>query len=185
MQGVLVQINQSPRGVPKRPMPSGLLSFSGLVGDRGDHSAHDNEPDQQILLLAAEVVEALGLSGYPVYPGALGENLTTKGLEPSQWRTAQRFQIGSAVIELTKPREPCGALLVYGPHILRDIYDRDVHAGNPDSVRWGHSGFFARVLKEGIVSPGDPIRFLDADPGAWECLPPTQAEPENICDLSR
>lgn len=161
MQGILVQINQSPRGVPKHPIPTGMLSRSGLVGDRQDHPEQDNEPDQHVLLLAAESVEALRSVGYPVYWGALGETLTTRGLAPQEWRSGQRFQVGAAVIELTKPREPCGALLSYGEHILHDLYDREVHAGNPESARWGQSGFYARVLKEGLINPGDLIQLLD------------------------
>ncbi|MDQ6760077.1 MAG: hypothetical protein M3Z32_09465, partial [Acidobacteriota bacterium] len=65
------------------------------------------------------------------------------------------------VIELTKVRAPCSALLVYGSSINQDLYDRQVKAGNPASPLWGLSGLYASVLKTGIIRQDDIITLVD------------------------
>jgi MOSC domain-containing protein YiiM len=100
--------------------------------------------------------------GYPVYYGALGENLTTRGLDPREMRAGQRFRVGQAVIELTQVRGPCKSLDVYGPEIKNEIYDAAVKAGDTSSPRWARSGFYAAVVRPGPVRTHDIIGLSDA-----------------------
>ena len=37
------------------------------------------------------------------------------------------------------------------------MYDARVQAGDPDSPRWGLSGFYASVVRPGPAQAGDPI----------------------------
>ena len=111
-----------------------------------------------MLLICSEVITELSDAGYPIFPGALGENLTTRDLDHRQLRIGQRYRIGGDVlIELTKIRVPCQTLNVYGPGIQQAIYDKQVKAGDPASPRWGMSGFYARVLTVGEIRLNDPI----------------------------
>ncbi len=65
-------------------------------------------PKQAVLMASAEVIDDLAARGFPVYYGAIGENLTVSGLDPHMWRAGQRYRVGmDAVIELTKRRTPC------------------------------------------------------------------------------
>ena len=64
------------------------------------------------------------------------------------------------VAQITEPREPCVALNRYG-NILGLIYDRQVRARNMRSKKWGLSGFYAEVIREGVVSPGQEITLVD------------------------
>jgi MOSC domain-containing protein YiiM len=43
----------------------------------------------------------------PLDPGAFGENLTTTGLLEEQVRVGDYFQVGTAVLMATQPRQPC------------------------------------------------------------------------------
>jgi MOSC domain-containing protein YiiM len=99
--------------------------------------------------------------GYPVFPGALGENLTTRGIDRRELRIGQRFRCGAAAIQLTELRLPCNALSIYGSvygrGIQSAIYDARAMQGDPSSDVWGLSGFYASVIEGGIVRPGDPI----------------------------
>ena len=63
---------------------------------------------------AVSVTDEVMAIGFPVYPGALGENLTTRGLDRRALRIGQRFRCGTATIRLTELRLPCGTLNVYG-----------------------------------------------------------------------
>ena len=157
---MVVQINVSRGGLPKRPIGNGMLLSTGFVGDSWAHPRFHGGPDQAVLLIASEVITRLKADGFPVYPGALGENITSEGLQPEVWRAGQRYRVGEAEIELTTVREPCNALNVYGPAIRDAIYDPAVRKGDTDSPLWAQSGFYARVLREGAVFAGNPIRLI-------------------------
>jgi len=160
MSGQVIQINISPGGLPKRPILAGNITHAGVEGDSWAHPNIHGGPRQAVLLIASEVIDALKAKGYPVYPGALGENLTTEGLDPLLWRAGQQYRVGEAIIELTKVRAPCNALNVYGPAIKDEIYDSLVKAKDPSSPRWARSGFYAKVVRPGSIFPGNVISLL-------------------------
>ena len=108
-----------------------------------------------------EGIEELVARGFPLSPGALGENITTRGIDRRALRLGQRLQAGKAVIELTQIRVPCATLNVYGRGIQAAMYDARVQAGDTESGRWGLSGFYASVVQEGTVRAGDPIVLLE------------------------
>ena len=157
MTGRIIQINISRGGIPKRPVAEGNLTAAGVEGDSWAHPNIHGGPLQAVLLIASEAIEALLAKGYLVYPGALGENLTTEGMDPAAWRAGQQYRVGEALIELTKPRAPCNTLNVYGPAIQEEIYDSLVKARDPSSPRWALSGFYAKVVRPGLVFPGNTI----------------------------
>lgn len=160
MTGRIVQINTSHGGLPKRPIPGGEVDFLGIVGDHQRHSMHGG-PRKALLLIAAEVVDQLCSEGWPLFYGALGENVTTRGLDVKSWRAGQRYRAGGIVLELTEPRRPCSALHVYGIGIGKRIYDEAVAALDPTSSRWGYSGFYASVFQTGKLASDDIIETLD------------------------
>ena len=160
MQGTIVQINISPGGLPKRSVPAGFIAPLGLEGDAHAHPAIHGGARQAILIIAAEAVEELAARGYPVFPGALGENLTTRGLVIRDLRIGDRLRAGSATLEITQARGPCTQLDVYGESLKYEIYDARVKAGDPASPVWGMSGFYAGVIEPGPVEAGDIIAVV-------------------------
>ncbi len=158
--GKILQINISPGGLPKRAIASGMITPLGLEGDSFAHPQFHGGPRQAVLFIASETIEDLRSRGYPVFYGALGENLTTRGLDPRQLRIGQQLRAGAALIEITKVRGPCTQLDVYGPAIKQEIYDPLVKAGDFTSPRWGMSGFYAMVIEPGPVHPDDVIQLL-------------------------
>jgi MOSC domain-containing protein YiiM len=157
----VVQVSISRGGVPKRAIPEGDIGPLGIAGDDHSHPQIHGGPQQAVLLISSEAIAELTAQRFPVYPGALGENITTVGVDRAEWRTGQRWRIGQAIVELTKVRGPCDQLNIYGTGIQKAIYDAQVHAGDPSSPRWAMSGFYARVVQPGLVHPGDPISLLD------------------------
>jgi MOSC domain-containing protein YiiM len=155
--GTIVQINTSRGGLPKRAVPGGFISEAGLEGDAHAHAGIHGGPRKAILLIAAEIVDDLAVRGYPLFYGALGENLTTRGIPVRELRIGDRLATGSALLEITQPRGPCSALHVYGESLKNEIYDARVKALDPDSPLWGMSGFYARVLEPGYVRTNDSI----------------------------
>lgn len=133
--------------------------MAGIEGDSWAHPEFHGGPLQAVLLIAEEVLDRLKLAGFPVFPGALGENLTTRGVDPHNWRIGQVWRAGTSRLEMTKVREPCSTIKVYGDAIGRSIYDARVRAGNADSPLWAFSGMYARVVAEGMVRPGDSLEL--------------------------
>ncbi len=160
LSGRVLQVNISRGGVPKRARPEAELTPLGFTGDVQAHPAFHGGPNKAVLLLASEVIDDLRVRGYPVFYGALGENITTAGLDPAQLRSGQRYRLGQAVIELTTIRKPCATLDVYGPAIKDEIYGPEVKAGDTASPRWAHSGFYASVVRTGAVCPDDIIALI-------------------------
>ena len=158
MIGHIVQINISRGGVPKRPIPEGAITPLGLEGDSCAHPEIHGGTRQAVLLIAAETVDELIARGYPLYYGALGENLTTRGLDRRQLRIGQTLRAGGALLQITKVRAPCSTLDVLGPTIKQEIYDTKVKAGDHTSPRWGMSGFYASVIEPGPVRTNDIIQ---------------------------
>ncbi len=157
MPGTIVQINVSQGGLPKRPVARARIGAEGLEGDAQAHPKLHGGPRKAVLLIAAEVVDDLAARGYPVFYGALGENLTVRGLDVRRLRVGDRLRAGGATLEITQLRVPCAQLDVYGESLKDDLYDARVKAGGCDSPRWGRGGFYASVVEAGAVAPGDII----------------------------
>jgi MOSC domain-containing protein YiiM len=159
--GSILQINVSGGGVLKRAIAEAEITPLGIAGDLHAHPQIHGGPLQAILLITAEGIDELNALGFPLFYGALGENITTRGLDRRTLRAGQRYRAGQAVIELTRIRIPCATLEIYGTGIQKAMYDHLVKAGDPASPRWGLSGFYASVLQPGTVRTGDPILLLD------------------------
>jgi MOSC domain-containing protein YiiM len=162
MTGTIVQISTSRGGLPNHPLATGDLTPLGIAGDVHAHPELHGGPRQAVLLITGEGIDELKALGFPLFYGALGENITTRGIDRRTLRTGQRYRLGQAVIELTRIRVPCSQLDVYGAgEIQKAIYDAEVKAGDPSSPRWGLSGFYASVAQPATIRTGDPIVLLD------------------------
>jgi ferredoxin-NADP reductase/MOSC domain-containing protein YiiM len=79
--------------------------------------------------------------------GQFGENFTVEGLPDDEVCVGDRYQIGSALFEVTQPRVTC--------------YRVGIRMNEPRMpallTSSGRPGFYFRVLQEGEVGPGDAI----------------------------
>jgi MOSC domain-containing protein YiiM len=137
-----------------------MITPLGMEGDAHAHPHIHGGPNKAILIIAAEVIEEFKGRGYPIYFGALGENLTTRGIAVKDLRLGDRLRAGGALLELTQPRGPCTALDIYGETLKHELYDKQVKARDATSPRWGMSGFYASVVQPGPVGPGDIIAVV-------------------------
>lgn len=160
MTGSVAQVSVSRGGVPNHAIDCGDVTVRGIAGDGWRHPQFHGIPKRAILLITGEGLDEIKAAGFPVYPGALGENFTTRGLDRRALRIGQRFRCGAAAIQLTELRFPCGTLSVYGKSIQAAIYDARAMKADPSSDVWGLSGFYASVIEPGILRPGDSITLL-------------------------
>jgi MOSC domain-containing protein YiiM len=159
MSGRVLQINVSPGGVPKRPVAEASVRRLGLDGDEHHHHRVHGGPHRAVALFAIEAIRRVQADGHPgVVPGAVGENLTTEGIELARLAVGTRLAVGrDVVLEISGPANPC------------DVIKGAFAAGksgrisillHPDDSR-----MYARVLATGVIRPGDAIRILPPDPG--------------------
>jgi len=162
--GILKQINRSNGGMPKRIVHGPvMLSEVSVEGDRCRNTLVHGGPKKAVLMASAEFIDDLAARGFPVFYGAIGENLTVSGLDPHMWRVCQRYRIGEkARIELTKLRTPCVNLDVYGPAIKSELFDSLCQTGDITSPHWAHGGMYARVVHPGTIQAGDAV-ILESD----------------------
>lgn len=143
-------------GIYKTPILDPLfLSWSNLEGDGQADLIHHGGTEKAVCVYPYE--------HYPYWekelqqelaPGAFGENLTIRGMTEDEVCIGDTFQIGDAIVQVSQPRQPCFKLsLRYG---LPDL---------PLQVQsTGFTGFYFRVLKEGIVTKENGLRKVSSHP---------------------
>lgn len=83
--------------------------------------------------------------------GMFGENITVEGLDESQMRIGDVYSIGSALVQVSQPREPCYKLGIRfsNSKILKQFVD------------YGYSGTYVRILQEGYVKKEDQLILVE------------------------
>lgn len=142
-----------------------LLQGFGIEGDthagltvqhRSRVARNASAPNlRQVHLLHAELFDELVEAGFAVFPGDLGENITTRGLDLLALPTGTRLHLGAeAVVELTGLRNPCSQLDRFQKGLMAATLSRDA---NGELVR--KAGVMSIVVSGGEVRAGDPIRI--------------------------
>ena len=148
------QINLSDGGVPKRPVLEAVITTTGGEGDRQRNLNVHGGLDRALCLFSQDLIERLQGEGHSIEAGSSGENLTFAGLEWEKLELGDRLQIGPDVqIEIMSYTIPCDQNAQW----FRDRdYKRVSQKKNP-----GWSRFYAKVLREGVVRPGDAVEILE------------------------
>jgi MOSC domain-containing protein YiiM len=108
---------------------------------------------RQVHLIHAELFDELAAAGFTVAPGALGENVTTVGIDLLALPTGTRLALGGeAVVEVTGLRNPCVQIERFRPGLLAQVATR-----RDDGTVARKTGVMAVVARGGVVRAGDPI----------------------------
>ncbi len=150
--GSIVQLSVSPGGVPKRAIAEARVTPLGLEGDAHRYRYHGG-PERAVCLFAVEAIRGLAAEGHTVTPGALGENVTTEGLDWAAITPGAYLLLGDQVVlQVTKYTSPCTNIK---PLFKAGDFSRVSQKQHP-----GWSRVYARVLVEGRVRAGDEIRVV-------------------------
>lgn len=83
--------------------------------------------------------------------GMFGENLTISGLNEKDICIGDIFEIGTSLVQVTQPREPCFKL--------------GIKFGSQQAVKQfiehGYPGTYIRILEEGYVKKGDSLKLVE------------------------
>jgi MOSC domain-containing protein YiiM len=153
--GLLLSVNTSPGGVPKRPIGSGHMGKRGVHGD-GHHQPEPihGTPAQAACLLAFEAIERIRADGHQAFPGAYGENFTIAGLDWAGLRRGDTLRIGTGgpLLLLTDYATPCDTQAQW---FIGERSGRISARAYPEDARW-----YASVLEEGPIAAGDDVRLI-------------------------
>ena len=141
-------------GICKKPLRTAHLGKTGFDGDGVGDRQHHGGPDKAVC--------AYGIDYYPYWeqllnavlpPAPFGENLSISNLDEVTQCIGDIFQIGTAVVQISQPRQPCVTLAT--------------RFGRSDMVKLvvnsGRTGYYFRVLEEGIVEAGNALILKERD----------------------
>jgi MOSC domain-containing protein YiiM len=134
---------------------------AGPVNIEGGHLAGDEQADLRVHGDADKALYAYAIEDYdwwaastgPLHPGTFGENLTTSRIDLTSCDIGDRWHVGSAVLEVSQPREPCFKL---GIRMNNDQFPGAFAAAS-------RPGTYLRVVRAGTVEAGNEIEVVPAD----------------------
>lgn len=147
-----------------------LIEGLGVEGDahagktvkhRSRVAADPTQPNlRQVHLIHSELFDELVEKDFIVTPGAMGENITTQGIDLLNLPKNTILKIGtSAAIQITGLRNPCSQLETIKTGLMKAVLDKD-DQGN--LIR--KAGIMGIVLQGGVVFVGDEILIQLPDP---------------------
>jgi MOSC domain-containing protein YiiM len=139
----------------KSPVPDAVLRFHGIEGDGQADRQNHGGVDKAVCVHSFEhYAHWEKLFGRSLESASFSENLTISGAVEGEVCIGDVFGVGEAVVQISQPRTPCGKLA--GKNRQRLL------------TRWvaqtGYTGFYMRVLSEGIVRSGDAFELIALHP---------------------
>jgi MOSC domain-containing protein YiiM len=139
----------------KGPVPEAVLRFHGFEGDgQADRRNHGGVDKAVCVYPFDHYAHWAKLFGRTLESASFSENLTVSGAVEDEVCIGDVFRVGEAVVQVSQPRTPCGKLA--GKNRQRLL------------TRWvaesGYTGFYMRVLSEGLVSDGDAFEPIERHP---------------------
>jgi MOSC domain-containing protein YiiM len=179
VRGVVASVSRSQSHAVSKTVRASIRLHTGL-GVEGDAHAGTSvrhrsrvarDPTapnlRQVHLLHAELHDELAVAGFVVVPGAMGENVTTRGLDLLGLPAGTHLWLGeAAAVELTGLRNPCAQLDSLAPGLMAATLERDAAGA---LVR--KAGVMAVVVAAGEVRPGDTIA-VELPTGPYRPLEP-------------
>ena len=150
--GTIAQVSTSNGGVPKLPVFQAFISSEGLEGDWQEDRRHHGGPERAVCLFSLDIMRVLHAEGHPISPGTTGDNITVEGIDWSLLVPGAVLEVGEAQLQVTGYAVPCRT-------IRASFSDRNSNRIS-EKLHPAESRVYARVLRAGVVRPGDPITIL-------------------------
>jgi MOSC domain-containing protein YiiM len=165
MSAIIIAVSRSRSHTFSKPNELMIRLVAGLgvegdahMGEKVKHRYHAaKNPDapnlRQVHLVHGELFDELRAGGFNIGPGAIGENVTTRGVDLLALPKGTRLQLGpDAVIEITGLRNPCRQIDAYQHGLMAAVLGRA-----PQGRLIRKAGVMAIVIAGGDVRAGDSI----------------------------
>lgn len=141
------------KGLPKKPIDSAEVGWSGVLGDVQTARAHHGRPWQALCIWSTDAIDRLRTEGHPIAPGFAGENITVAGIPSTAFRPGAHFRVGGVHGFLTTYSIPCKQ---NNDWFLNKDFNRMSHE------RGDESRVYAMVTRCGSINVGDEfVLFTD------------------------
>lgn len=145
-------------GIFKHRVDAARLGLTNLEGDgQADHRFHGG-PDRAVLLFSVR--------HYPLWEerlarklefGSFGENLSVEGIDEETVCLGDIWETDNVTLEISQPRIPCSKL-------SRRLETPGFHL---EVTKKAGGGFYARTLREGLVTTGDVLSLVSRPHTQW------------------
>ncbi|QCR32725.1 MOSC domain-containing protein [Lysinibacillus sp. SGAir0095] len=145
----------------KESVTEAFLTKDGFVGDGVADLKHHGGPDRAVCVYPYEHYALWEKEfGASLPKSTFGENITVTNMLEEDVYIGDIYELGDAVIQITQGRVPCSTInkRVGIPLIMKRM------------VETGFTGYFCRVLQEGIVRSDSQIRLIEKHPKAISIL---------------
>ena len=128
----------------------------GLAGDQVSDTRDHGGVDQAVYAFAREDLDAWSETlGQEIRDGQFGENLTMSGYDVNEAEVGERWQVGTAVLEVASVRIPCNDFKGW---MGESGFDTTAWVKRFTAV--GRPGPYLRVVQEGVLAAGDPVEVV-------------------------
>jgi MOSC domain-containing protein YiiM len=138
-------------GIFKESVTDALeLGVLGFANDVQVNRKYHGGPDKAVCAYAFEHYDFwIEVLERELPNGSFGENFTLSGLLEDEVRIGDVFQVGTARVQISQPRQPCGTLAArFGmTNFVKQVVDS------------GMTGWYFRVLEPGTVRAGDHLEL--------------------------
>lgn len=136
---------------------SGDAHAGSTVKHRSRVKVDPTQPNlRQVHLIAAELLDEVNALGFDVAPGALGENITTQGIDLIDLPRGTILAIGETVrLDVTGLRNPCHQIEDFRPGLLKQMIGR-----RDDGTPLLKTGIMTVVVAGGVVTSEDEIAVI-------------------------
>jgi len=171
----LYQGQQVITGGAKQPVSRAVLRFENFDGDRQADLLNHGGLEKAVCVYPFEHYPYWSRRlGRDLKPGAFSENLTVCGAIETEVCVGDIFRIGEALVQVSQPRMPCAKLAGKNgskglPKLMAEV---------------GYTGFYMRVLCEGVVAAGDRFDLERAHPDGITIADVNGIIYKNSCDVA-
>jgi MOSC domain-containing protein YiiM len=138
--------------IQKKPQTGPIsVHLNGLLGDEQANRAAHGGLDKAIYAFSADCLSfwTQELRLPQITFGQFGENLAIDHLDESKIFVGDTFEVGTCVLQVVQPREPCFKQeMVFNQKLIETFNN------------YGRCGIYFRVLKEGIIQTNDDFKLI-------------------------
>lgn len=144
----------APSGIDKRPVTTVTVNHLGITDDVQVDKRYHGGPERALHQYALRGYETI-IKRHPLMhkratPGSIGENLTSTLMHDENVNIGDIYAIGPIEVQVSSPRIPCWKIeeKLNQNGLVKFIAKHQI------------TGWYYRILKEGVISIGDDITLL-------------------------
>lgn len=150
--------------IRKTPKESAYLAKLGFEEDDQADKKHHGGADKAVLMFSKQSYDTINAHfktqlAFDAF-SSFGENIVASHLHESSVHVGNQYAIGDAIIEVSQPREPCWKL--------------SENTNNKEMLKFivssGLTGWYCRVVQEGIIYENDAIKLVYEAPSELSIL---------------